>query len=96
MLNKIVKLISTVLFSTVFTLSVQAGEKWDMPMAYSATNFHSQNGVMFADAVRVATGGDVDITVHAGGSLFKGGEIKKAIQTGQVPIGERLLIWSPK
>ncbi len=75
----------------LLTLNVQAVEKWDMPMAYSATNFHSQNGVMFADAVRVATGGEIDITVHPGGSLFKGGEIKKAIQTGQVPIGERLL-----
>jgi TRAP-type C4-dicarboxylate transport system substrate-binding protein len=26
-----------------------------------------------------------------GGSLFKGGEIKRAVQTGQAPIGERLL-----
>ena len=91
MLNKIIRLISIALFSTVFTLNAQAAEKWDMPMAYSATNFHSQNGVLFADAVRVATGGEIDITVHPGGSLFKGAEIKKAIQTGQVPIGERLL-----
>ena len=91
MIKNIIKLFLTVLFSTVLTLNAQAVEKWDMPMAYSATNFHSQNGVMFADAVRIATGGEIDITVHAGGSLFKGGEIKKAIQTGQVPIGERLL-----
>jgi TRAP-type C4-dicarboxylate transport system substrate-binding protein len=91
MIKNILKLFLTILFSTVLTLNAQAVEKWDMPMAYSATNFHSQNGVMFADAVRIATGGEIDITVHAGGSLFKGGEIKKAIQTGQVPIGERLL-----
>jgi TRAP-type C4-dicarboxylate transport system substrate-binding protein len=64
-------------------------EKWDMPMAYAATNFHSEMGVVFADKVREYTGGDIDITVHAGGSLFKGGEIKRAIQTGQAPIGER-------
>ena len=31
------------------------------------------------------------ITVHAGGSLFKGNEIKRAVQTGQAKIGERLL-----
>ncbi len=91
MFNKILKVLSVALFSLVLTSGVNAGEKWDMPMAYSATNFHSQNGVLFADAVRVATGGEIDITVHPGGSLFKGGEIKKAIQTGQVPIGERLL-----
>jgi TRAP-type C4-dicarboxylate transport system substrate-binding protein len=68
-----------------------AAESWDMPMAYSATNFHSEMGVVFADKVREYTGGDIDITVHPGGSLFKGGEIKRAIQTGQVPIGERFM-----
>lgn len=66
-------------------------QKWDMPMAYSATNFHSENGVKFADCVRDGTGGAIDITVHPSGSLFKGADIKRAIQTGQVPIGERLL-----
>ncbi|MHA1544791.1 MAG: TRAP transporter substrate-binding protein [Alphaproteobacteria bacterium] len=66
-------------------------QKWDMPMAYSDSNFHTQNGKAFADAVRVATGGKLDIVVHGGGSLFKGGEIKRAVQTGQAPIGERLL-----
>jgi TRAP-type C4-dicarboxylate transport system substrate-binding protein len=50
-----------------------------------------KHGVLFADAVRIATGGEVDITVHPGGSLFKGNDIKKAVQTGQAPIGERLL-----
>jgi TRAP-type C4-dicarboxylate transport system substrate-binding protein len=60
-------------------------------MAYSASNFHSENGVKFADCVREGTGGDINITVHPGGSLFKGADIKRAIQTGQVPIGERLL-----
>ncbi len=71
--------------------SAMAAESWDMPMAYSATNFHSEMGVVFADKVRDYTGGDIDITVHPGGSLFKGGEIKRAIQTGQVPIGERFM-----
>ena len=66
-------------------------QKWDMPMAYSATNFHSENGVKFADCVREGTGGAIDITVHPSGSLFKGADIKRAVQTGQVPIGERLL-----
>ncbi|WP_417208625.1 TRAP transporter substrate-binding protein [Antarctobacter sp.] len=66
-------------------------EKWDMPMAYAATNFHSEMGVVFADKVREYTGGEIDITIHPGGSLFKGGEIKRAVQTGQAPIGERFM-----
>jgi TRAP-type C4-dicarboxylate transport system substrate-binding protein len=72
-------------------MPAMAAEKWDMPMAYSASNFHSENGVAFADCVRGATNGDIDITVHPGGSLFAGADIKRAIQTGQVQIGERLL-----
>lgn len=66
-------------------------EKWDMPMAYAATNFHSEMGVVFADKVREYTDGEIDITIHPGGSLFKGGEIKRAVQTGQAPIGERFM-----
>jgi len=66
-------------------------ENWDMPMAYADSNYHSQTGKAFAACVGAATGGDLTITVHAGGSLFKGNEIKRAVQTGQAPIGERLL-----
>ena len=66
-------------------------ETWDMPMAYSGSNFHSVTGAEFAKCVTTGTGGDISITTHPGGSLFAGADIKRAIQTGQVPIGERLL-----
>ena len=89
MINKISKL-SCALALLIGFSSVQA-EKWDMPMAYADSNFHTQNGKLFAEAVKVATGGELEIIVHGGGSLFKGNEIKRAVQTGQVPIGERLL-----
>jgi len=77
--------------ATLTLSSVAFAEKWDMPMAYSATNFHSQHGVIFADKVKEYTKGELEIIVHPGGSLFKGGEIKRAIQTGQVNIGERFM-----
>ena len=86
--------LKTILAATACAVSlagVASAESWDMPMAYSATNFHSEMGVVFADKVREYTNGDIDITVHPGGSLFGGGEIKRAIQTGQVPIGERFM-----
>ena len=66
-------------------------DTWDMPMAYSGSNFHSVTGAEFAKCVTTGTGGDISITTHPGGSLFAGADIKRAIQTGQVPIGERLL-----
>jgi TRAP-type C4-dicarboxylate transport system substrate-binding protein len=73
------------------TLADGHAQSWDMPMAYAATNFHSEQGVVFADLVREYTEGAIDITVHPGGSLFGGGDIKRAVQTGQVPIGERFM-----
>ena len=71
--------------------NVGFAEKWDMPMAYSATNFHSEVGAEFARCVTTGTGGEIEIVTHPSGALFKGAEIKRAIQTGQVLIGERLL-----
>ena len=66
-------------------------ESWDMPMAYPATNYHSENGAAFAACVAEKSGGALEIVIHAGGSLFGGNDIKRAVQTGQAPIGERLL-----
>ncbi len=74
-----------------FAGQVGAAEKWDMPMAYSATNFHSATGAAFAKCITTGTGGDIEVVTHPSGSLFKGADIKRAIQTGQAPIGERLL-----
>ncbi len=68
-----------------------AAEKWDLPMAYSASNFHSATGAEFAKCITTGTGGEIEVTTHPGGSLFKGADIKRAVQTGQAPIGERLL-----
>jgi TRAP-type C4-dicarboxylate transport system substrate-binding protein len=66
-------------------------ETWDMPLAYPDSNFHSQNAKAFAECVAEGTGGELEIITHPGGSLFKGNEIKRAVQTGQAPIGERLI-----
>ena len=64
-----------------------AAEKWDMPMAYADSNYHTQNGKLFAEAVGVCTGGALEIVVHGGGSLFKGNEIKRAVQTARLRSG---------
>ena len=71
--------------------AVQAQTKWDLPAAYAATNFHTENLTQFANDVDKATGGKLKITVHANASLFKAPEIKRAVQGGQAQIGEILL-----
>ena len=68
-----------------------AQTKWNLPAAYAADNFHSENLAAFAKDVNEATGGKLQITVHAGASLFKAPEIKRAVQTGQAQAGEVLI-----
>lgn len=69
-----------------------AQTKWDLPGAYPAGNFHTKNMVQFAEDVKKMSGGKLEITVHPGASLFKAPEIKRAVQTGQVQIGEVLMV----
>jgi TRAP-type C4-dicarboxylate transport system substrate-binding protein len=73
-------------------LPAVAQTKWDMPTAYPANNFHTENIQQFAGDVDRATGGKVKITVHPGASLFKAPEIKRAVQGGQAQLGEILLV----
>ncbi len=93
---------TTLLTKTTKTVAFAAGalglmagaaqaEKWDLPMAYSASNFHSAVGAEFAKCITTGTGGAIEVVTHPSGALFKGADIKRAIQTGQAPIGERLL-----
>ncbi len=77
--------------AVAFSLPAMAQTKWDLPAAYPATNFHTVNLTQFAADVDKATGGKLKITVHAGASLFKAPEIKRAVQGGQAQIGEILL-----
>jgi TRAP-type C4-dicarboxylate transport system substrate-binding protein len=72
--------------------SAMAQTKWDLPAAYPASNFHSENLVQFANDVDKASGGKLKITVHANASLFKAPEIKRAVQGGQAQAGEILLV----
>ena len=69
-----------------------AQTKWDLPTAYPASNFHTENVQQFAADVDKATGGKLKITVHANASLFKAPEIKRAVQGNQAQSGEILLV----
>ena len=69
----------------------QAQTKWDMPTPYSDGEFHTINVRQFAEDVKKATNGQLEINVHSAGSLIKHPDILRAVSTGQVPIGEFLL-----
>ncbi len=90
MLQKLVT-VAAGAFAAVALASPAMADDWNMPTPYPDATFHTQNIKMFADDVAKATGGKLKITVHSAGSLFKHPEIKNAVRSGQVPIGEFLL-----
>ncbi len=87
-INKILAIFFALLLTSNFATSA---EKWDMALAYGASNFHSANATEFAKNVSDKSGGKLTIVTHPGGSLYKGGEIFRAVRTGQAQIGERFM-----
>ena len=88
---KLFKYFFTILASLLIFSNISLAEKWDMALAYGAGNFHSANATEFAKNVSEKSDGKLTIVTHPGGSLFKGGEIFRAVRTGQAPIGERFM-----
>jgi len=84
-------LIAAALFISPSASAALAGQTWDMPTAYPATNFQTMNADDFGKCVAAGTNGEINIVLHPNGSLFKGNDIKRAVQTGQAQIGERLM-----
>lgn len=74
--------------AALLPLAAAAQVKWDLPSGYGPNTFQVQNLQQFAADVDAATGGKLKITLHPGASLFKANEIKRAVQTQQVQIGE--------
>ncbi len=80
------------LLATALSTPALAAEKWDLPLAWPLGNFHVTNAQIFADKVKEVTKGEVQITIHPGGSLgYKGPEMLGAVRDGLVPIGDILL-----
>ncbi len=89
------QLLTRGLLTTVFVAGLTTGAaaqtKWDMPTPYGDGTFHTKNVRSFAEDVKKATGGKLDITVHSAGSLVKHPEIKASVRRGVAPIGELLI-----
>jgi TRAP-type C4-dicarboxylate transport system substrate-binding protein len=58
---------------------------------YPEGNYHTRTLRAFAEAARERSRGALDITVHSNGSLVALPAIKRAVQSGQVQLGEILL-----
>lgn len=90
MLKKSLRL-ATVFLGATLSAQVYAQTQWDLPSAYPESNFHTQILNKFVQQVESASKGDFKITLHSNASLFKAPEIKRAVQSNQVQIGEIIL-----
>src|SRR3977135_3813696 len=73
--------------------AASAATSLDLATVWPDGNFHTTNAKKFAEEVGKATGGEIKITVQAGGSLgFKGPEQLRAVRDGLVPFADILNI----
>jgi len=86
------RLAAAIVTALAFALPASAQTKWDLPTAYPANNFHTENLQQFVADVDKGTAGKLKLQLHPNASLFKAPEIKRAVQGGQAQAGEILLV----
>jgi TRAP-type C4-dicarboxylate transport system substrate-binding protein len=62
-----------------------------MPVRSNERNYMTRSVMQFAEDVKKGTGGKVEIVLHPEDSLTKQPEVKRAVQTAQVQLGEYLM-----
>ena len=68
-------------------LAAQAQTKWDLPAAYPANNFHTENISQFAADVDKASGGKLKLTVHANARVGSNAVVLKDVPEGATVVG---------
>jgi TRAP-type C4-dicarboxylate transport system substrate-binding protein len=69
----------------------QAAEKWNMSVEQPDGNYIAGVARDFAAEVTKASNGELEIKTHSNSVLFKRPELKRAVQTGQVQVGDVLI-----
>lgn len=79
--------------AAAFTLSgaAHAATTWNMSVEQPDANYLTQNARQFAEDVKAATNGELDIRVQSNSVLLKRPEVKRGVQQGVVPVGEVLV-----
>lgn len=64
---------------------------WNMTAEQPDNNYLTQNARQFAEEIKEATNGELQINVQSNSVLLKRQEVKRGVQQGVVPIGEMLV-----
>ena len=92
MKNFVRVLLAAVVLVTLTTAPVLAKTSWNANSNWPPKNLHSVGLTDFAEKVKKATNGDLDIVVNPGASLgFKGPDLLKAVRDGLVPLSDMLI-----
>lgn len=73
------------------SMTTQAAERWNMSTENPDGNSITKVAKAFAKDVGEATNGELQIRVHSNSVLFKRPEVKRAVQTGQIQLGDVLM-----
>ena len=84
-------LASVGLSCAILASSAASADKWNMPVRSNERNYFTRNIQQFAQDVKQGTAGKLEIVVHPEDSLTKQPEVKRAVQTAQVQLGEFLM-----
>ena len=92
MRNFVRMLLVVVFLATVTVTPVLAKTNWNANSVWPPKNLHSVGLTDFAEKVKKATNGELEMVVHTGGALgFKGPDLLKAVRDGLVPVSDMLI-----
>ncbi len=92
MRNFVRMLLVVVFLVTVTVTPVLAKTNWNANSVWPPKNLHSVGLTDFAEKVKKATNGELEMVVHTGGALgFKGPDLLKAVRDGLVPVSDMLI-----
>jgi len=85
------KTLSCLAGALMLSSAAHAATVWNMSAEQPDANYLTQNARQFAEEVKAATKGELDIRVQSNSVLLKRPEVKRGVQQGVVPIGEMLV-----
>jgi TRAP-type transport system periplasmic protein len=86
-----IRTVAAALLAACIALPAAAQTKWVMASAYADANFHTRNLREFIADAEAGAAGKLQIQLHTNASLLPMPQIKRAVQSGQVQMGEILL-----
>jgi TRAP-type transport system periplasmic protein len=86
-----IRTVAAALLAACIALPAAAQTKWVVASAYADANFHTRNLREFIADAEAGAAGKLQIQLHTNASLLPMPQIKRAVQSGQVQMGEILL-----